>query len=129
MPGVKGIEPSSVDFTSEDGTTACTFRIDGKLKYVLPSQTEEKEADLLAEDFHLLVARGKSSSDSADAISYHSSKRLVAAEPVKLDSFKALASSSGLTYIRVHGILMVLGWIASASSGMLFARYYKNAFK
>ena len=128
-PGVQGVEPLSPTFVAEDGITACTFSLDRSLRYTLPGQTDERETDLLSEDFHLLVARGLSSSGTADAIDYHNAERLVAAESVKLDSFKAVGSSSGLSYIRAHGILMILAWTASASSGMLFARYFKNSFK
>ena len=122
--GVTGVEVNSKKVVNEDGVKTCTFRVGKELNARVPGESSDRKFDLDAPNYHVLVARG---SFSGDELQIHTSR---AATGDKVDLTKTQkAEAKGDELIRAHGILMVLAWLTSASTGMFFARYMKETFR
>ena len=68
-----------------------------------------------------------SGSMSSNKPTFHNNERAASPEPVNLKLVQTIkATKSALPH--VHGILMIIAWIASAGSGMLIARYFKKTW-
>ena len=77
---------------------------------------------LAKQSYHLLVATGQFSS----APSYHGAGRaLPSAEKVDLTRISSVGGRGDL-FIKLHGALMVVAWLACAGTGMILARYCKD---
>merc|ERR1711971_428289 len=48
---------------------------------------------------------------------------------VNLESIAAVGAVTETWLVQVHGVCMILAWMAAAASGMLMARYYKKTWK
>ena len=89
-----------------------------------PPNAEKLTLDIGSGKYHLLMASGSLSSNNP---SFHQNDRQASSEPVNLKLVQTIkATNSALPH--VHGILMIIAWIASAGSGMLIARYFKKTW-
>ncbi|XP_037068880.1 putative ferric-chelate reductase 1 homolog [Pollicipes pollicipes] len=115
--------PLVSDFSSEyrDGLLLCEFTHSPRFT------VRGEDFDLVSDDLHLMMVSGTASADSERRPQYHRDSRRVSAAPVRLASAGAAAGDSGLLF-RVHGALMVIAWLGTASVGMLLARYYKQTW-
>eukprot|EP00094_Tigriopus_californicus_P009690 TCALIF_09341-PA protein Name:"Similar to CG8399 Putative ferric-chelate reductase 1 homolog (Drosophila melanogaster)" AED:0.04 eAED:0.07 QI:0/0/0/0.66/1/1/3/0/663 len=126
VEGVTGVEFLNPSFSSENGLTKCSFEMNPKINAKLDAALNEPNfnLDLAASNFHVLLAEGAVSSSK---LTYHTTK-VASSQPVDFQSVSKVAGSTDVL-IRVHGILMVLAWMACASSGMFMARYFKETWK
>ena len=89
-----------------------------------PPNAQKLTLDIGSGKYHLLMASGSLSSNKP---SFHQSEFAASTEPVNLKLVQTIkATKSALPH--VHGILMIIAWIASAGSGMLIARYFKKTW-
>lgn len=126
VEGVSGVDFLNPSYTSENGLTKCSFDLNPKVNAKLDATLNEPnfELDLATSSFHVLLAEGAVSSSK---LTYHTTK-VASSQPVDFRSVSKVAGTSDVL-IRVHGILMVLAWMACASSGMFMARYFKETWK
>ena len=88
-----------------------------------PPNAEKLTIDIGSGKYHLLLASGPLNSEDPG---FHD-KMTGSSEPVNLKLVQTVkATKSALPH--VHGILMIIAWIASAGSGMLIARYFKKTW-
>ena len=87
---------------------------------ITASPKSDREYDLDGDTFHLLLATGGAGSASVP-LTYHQSNRGASADPVDLTSVDPVKGASN-ALVKVHGALMILAWMAAASTGMMFAR-------
>ena len=79
--------------------------------------------DIGSGNYHLLLANGPLNAENPG---FHD-KKIGSSKPVNLKLVQTIkATKSALPH--VHGILMIVAWIASAGSGMLIARYFKKTW-
>ncbi|KAJ8673430.1 hypothetical protein QAD02_004692, partial [Eretmocerus hayati] len=102
-----------------DGTIYCRF----ERKKV--TQVRGKTFDLVAKPYNLLIAVG--SVAEKNRVGYHDLGRSSSSEPKLLADVGRLASASDLL-TRLHGALMLVSWLGTASVGMLLARYYRQTW-
>ena len=77
---------------------------------------------LAKQSYHLLVATGQFSS----GLSYHGAGRaLPSAEKVDMTRISSVGGRGDL-FIKLHGALMVVAWLACAGTGMILARYFRD---
>ena len=80
---------------------------------------------LAEQSYHLLVATGQFSSRP----SYHGAgMALPSAEKVDMTRISSVGGRGDL-FIKLHGALMVVAWLACAGSGMMLARYFKDTWR
>jgi hypothetical protein len=92
----------------------------------LPNGSDKKAFNLATTKYNILLATG---SMDGNGLSYHGTTRLPSGEAVNFkDNAPVVAGKEGWL-VQIHGIIMVLAWLASASSGMLMARYYKKTWR
>ena len=80
---------------------------------------------LAEKSYHLLVATGQFSSSSAGGgPSYHGAgMALPSSEKVDMTRISSVGGRGDL-FIKLHGALMVVAWLACAGTGMILARYF-----
>ena len=82
---------------------------------------------LAEKSYHLLVATGQFSS-SAGGPSYHGAgMALPSSEKVDMTRISSVGGRGDL-FIKLHGALMVVAWLACAGTGMILARYFKDTW-
>ncbi|TRY72295.1 hypothetical protein TCAL_11262 [Tigriopus californicus] len=126
IPGVEGISLESLGTEIEDGFKTCTFTLNEQITAAPPDQSPV-QFDLINSRQFLLLAAG-SMSASGELLTYHSQNKLASAGSVALKSVEPVGSATTVL-IRVHGVLMIIAWMASASCGMMLARYFKETWK
>ncbi|KAH3870769.1 hypothetical protein DPMN_033959 [Dreissena polymorpha] len=121
---------TDVTTSSKDGVISCTF----KRKKVAPSNTGRKKRAAegpttffnLNEDFTLFYAYGSASSGF---LMKHSVTPLVSDQVADFQAIQEIGgTSTKITLIKVHGILMVIAWMLLASFGIFSARFYKDVW-
>ncbi|XP_014210218.1 putative ferric-chelate reductase 1 homolog [Copidosoma floridanum] len=108
-----------VSSSFQDGVISCKF-LRNKLTTV-----QGQRFDLVAKPYHLLIAIG--SSLKPNSVGYHDLAMASSAEPRLLSDVGTLKSASELL-TRLHGALMIVSWLGTASVGMLLARYYRQTW-
>ena len=89
-----------------------------------PPNAEKLTLDIGSGKYHLLLANGPLNGNNPG---YHNNQKSASTKPVNLKLAQTIkATKSALPH--VHGILMIIAWIASAGSGMLIARYFKKTW-
>ena len=79
---------------------------------------------LAEKSYHLLVATGQFSPDGGP--SYHGAgMALPSSEKVDMTRISSVGGRGDL-FIKLHGALMVVAWLACAGTGMTLARYFKD---
>lgn len=123
--GVTGISLTPESSKTESGITTCQFSVPSKLTGLTsPNGDTIPDYDLINGSYHVLVATGPMSGDS---LTIHTEKQ-ASSSPVNLVQFEKV-KSKGDIMMKLHGALMVLAWMGSASCGMFFARYMKETWK
>ena len=80
---------------------------------------------LAEKSYHLLVATGQFSSSGP---SYHGAgMALPSSEKVDMTRISSVGGRGDL-FIKLHGALMVVAWLACAGTGMILARYFKDRY-
>ena len=80
---------------------------------------------LAEKSYHLLVATGQFSSSGP---SYHGAgMALPSSEKVDMTRISSVGGRGDL-FIKLHGALMVVAWLACAGTGMILARYFKDKY-
>jgi len=96
------------------------------MTFIKPGSSNHVTFDL-GEKLFMLMATGSKS--NGEIPGYHSAKSF-SAERIDLKSASAVVAAASSDYFyQIHGTLMVLAWIGSASTGMVMARYYKETWK
>lgn len=112
--------PSSLVKTlakSENGVLSCRFK---RLK------RDPKMVDL-TQPWYLVYASGPNNDDGS--IGIHTSSPKTSPEKIKVCEIATLVGEKkDTTLIKVHGCLMIIAWVGSASVGIFMARYMKVAF-
>ncbi|XP_052265958.1 uncharacterized protein LOC127868334 isoform X2 [Dreissena polymorpha] len=121
---------TGVTTSSKDGVITCTF----KRKKVAPSTNRRKRRAAersttffdLNDDFTLFYAYG---SASEGFLMKHSVTPLVSDQVADFQAIQEIGgTSTKITLIKVHGILMVIAWMLLASFGIFSARFYKDVW-
>lgn len=86
-----------------------------------------KTYDLDTGRYHHFFAYGELESDSGEK-SYHELKTR-SNEPVDLAQVGSITEKDLSYLIKVHGCCMVLAWMGTVSLGIIFARYFKDAWE
>ena len=120
--GVNGLEAEAARVDQVNGVATCSFKVADKMEGKL-QDGQDVAFDLQQDKFFLLLAHGPGSSS---ALSYHAN-RLPSGGEVDLKAFVKVEGASDVL-VRVHGILMVVSWLAFVSCGMIIARYFKDGF-
>lgn len=82
------------------------------------------EFDLINDEFHLLLASGNEA--GTNAVGHHE-LAIASDERVSLTIPRNLEASQRVL-IKVHGVLMIIAWIGTASLGIFMARYFKKTW-
>lgn len=94
-----------------------------------PIVMKESTFNILNDSYYFLLARGLFSRSTQK--SYHDF-RTSSSDPIDLRvtsvASESLAEQVPVSYIRYHGSLMVISWLAIVSIGIIFARYFKESF-
>jgi len=99
------------------------FTVPDKFSFT-PGGGSEVTIDATSKTYHLLLATGPQSSK----LSYHES-RLPSGAPADLTSATLLKGADRDYLIQIHGLLMVIAWLACSATGMVVARYYKETWR
>ncbi|KAG1668403.1 putative ferric-chelate reductase 1 [Nymphon striatum] len=108
---------SQTSGTYQDGTILCQF-IRG-----IKTSIEGNTFDLNSTEYFLLLAVGPVGNGNME---YHD-KRWVSASALKLTSASLVKGNTNLM-AKIHGMLMIMAWVGTASIGMLLARYFKSVW-
>ncbi len=122
---VNGIDIEDATVTDNDGKVTCGFRIKAQLVFTPPDDDRERKIDLAGQNYYLLLAKGPS---LARVFQHHGSSKLQSSDAVDFTAFTPIESGGGSGWVRAHGIMMVLAWLAAATSGILFARHSRETW-
>ncbi|KAK3593609.1 hypothetical protein CHS0354_018708, partial [Potamilus streckersoni] len=112
----------------ENGIFTCSFsRI--KTVNLVSSGRRKKRATSssatffdLNQDWYLMFALG---SGAAASKTQHSTSPKVSQKKADLQSMEDLSAAATVSLVKVHGSLMIVGWILLASIGIVLPRFYK----
>ena len=92
-----------------------------KLTYKYKGTEDEKEMELNLNDpksTYLLISRG----DLAGGDLTHHNEKSPSSAAVNFASTAAVGAVTETWLVQIHGVCMILAWMAAAASGMLMAR-------
>lgn len=121
---VTGVTLSNTNTTIVNGLLSCFFTVGSQLAPAVSGQAQTT-LDFGATSYYLLLANGPLSGSS---LGEHDNK-VASPDPFNL-TVNGIDSEAAedTTGFKVHGCLMTLAWLATAPSGMLFARYYRKTW-
>ena len=121
---VTGVTLTNTGQSIVNGVLSCNFTIGSQLAPVVSGQAQGS-LDLVANTYYILFANGPMTGSS---LSEHNKKVAI---PTPVNFTVNGVDSEGAedtTGFKVHGCLMCLAWLATAPTGMLFARYFRKTW-
>ena len=123
--GVSGVNVIGISVILENGVSTCKFSIPETMVIKTPNGDNATQYQLSETKYHLLIATGQLGPDGS--LTQHDQKQ-ASADPVDLTKFEKV-KAAGNILLKLHGALMVVAWMGSASCGMFFARYLKETWR